>query len=150
MSNSIRTEAHPHCLLCGTHGVPLYEHLRDRLFGAPGEWTLVRCGNASCGLVWLDPMPLEEDIGRAYDSYYTHANSQAGQSLASRLLFRLLGLEQERQRLEHYFLDDLPPGRLLEVGFGDGKRLERFKAIGWEVEGQEMDPVAIATRARKV
>ena len=31
-----------------------------------------KCPGPGCGLVWLDPMPLEEDIGKAYETYYTH------------------------------------------------------------------------------
>jgi SAM-dependent methyltransferase len=50
----------------------LYEGMRDRLFDAPGEWNVRRCPNPDCGLLWLDPMPTEEDIGKAYETYYTH------------------------------------------------------------------------------
>ena len=35
-----------------------------------GSWSLKRCVNPGCGLVWLDPMPLPEDIGKAYANYY--------------------------------------------------------------------------------
>src|SRR5208283_2932444 len=68
----IRSFPCPKCYLCGADGEPLYAGLRDRLFNAPGEWGLKRCPNSECGLVWLDPMPLEEDIGIAYESYFTH------------------------------------------------------------------------------
>jgi SAM-dependent methyltransferase len=69
----IRSRICPECSLCGTRGEPLYAGLTDRLFGVSGEWNLKRCPNTSCGLIWLDPMPLEEDIGKAYASYFTHA-----------------------------------------------------------------------------
>ncbi len=69
----IRSLPCPNCSLCGTGGQPLYEGLKDRLFNAPGEWNLKRCPNPQCGLLWLDPMPLEEDIGMAYETYFTHA-----------------------------------------------------------------------------
>lgn len=150
-SNSIRTEAHPHCLLCGTRGGPLYEHLRDRLFGAPGEWSLVRCENAGCGLIWLNPMPLEEDIWVAYEQYYTHEKAAPPNSFLRDLLYAVLGLAQERQRMAAFYLDRSSPGRLLEVGFGDGRLLQQFNARGWCVEGQEIDPVAVRNaRARGI
>lgn len=79
-ADEIRALPHPHCCLCGAKGKPLYEGLRDRLFGAPGQWNLVRCPNLECGLLWLDPMPLEEDIGRAYRDYYTHEEDEARES----------------------------------------------------------------------
>lgn len=68
----IRSEPCPRCCLCQTPGEMLYEGMRDRLFDAPGEWNLRRCPNRDCGLLWLDPMPLEADIGKAYTNYFTH------------------------------------------------------------------------------
>ena len=73
LQREIRSFPCPNCSLCGTGGQPLYEGLKDRLFNAPGEWNLKRCPNPQCGLLWLDPMPLEEDIGMAYETYFTHA-----------------------------------------------------------------------------
>ena len=73
LPREIRSFPCPNCSLCGTGGQPLYEGLKDRLFNAPGEWNLKRCPNPQCGLLWLDPMPLEEDIGMAYETYFTHA-----------------------------------------------------------------------------
>jgi 2-polyprenyl-3-methyl-5-hydroxy-6-metoxy-1,4-benzoquinol methylase len=67
----------------------LYEGMRDRLFDAPGEWNLRRCPNGDCGLLWLDPMPTEEDIGKAYEVYYTHGEeSAAGAPTTLSLLHR--------------------------------------------------------------
>jgi sterol 3beta-glucosyltransferase len=68
----IATRPRPRCVLCGARGVPLYRHVRDRLHGAPGVWSVVRCPAPGCGLLWLDPVPTEEDLGKAYRTYYTH------------------------------------------------------------------------------
>lgn len=68
----------------------LYESLSDRLFGAPGTWSLRRCPNPKCGMVWLDPMPLEEDICKAYRSYYTHRDDvRSAGNLAERFYSRV-------------------------------------------------------------
>jgi SAM-dependent methyltransferase len=72
LRRAIRSFPNPNCYMCGAGGEQLYEGLKDRLFNAPGEWNLKRCANPECGLIWLDPMPLEEDIGIAYESYFTH------------------------------------------------------------------------------
>jgi 2-polyprenyl-3-methyl-5-hydroxy-6-metoxy-1,4-benzoquinol methylase len=45
---------------------------QDRLFGALGSWNFKRCANRECRLIWLDPMPLASEIGKAYGAYYTH------------------------------------------------------------------------------
>jgi 2-polyprenyl-3-methyl-5-hydroxy-6-metoxy-1,4-benzoquinol methylase len=68
----IRTTTRPHCALCGQLGEPLYAGLKDQLFNAPGMWRLVKCPGRQCGLVWMNPMPLMEDLGKAYQNYYTH------------------------------------------------------------------------------
>lgn len=68
----IRTTKQSHCPLCGQLGKPLYSDLKDQLFGAPGIWQLAKCSERQCGLIWMDPMPLAEDLDKAYQSYYTH------------------------------------------------------------------------------
>lgn len=68
----IRTRANPKCILCGSQGDVLYKQIRDPRFEAPGEWNLKRCRNPKCGLLWLDPLPLEEDLHIAYETYPTH------------------------------------------------------------------------------
>jgi SAM-dependent methyltransferase len=72
MSEEIRSRPVSRCLLCDAEGRALYAGLRDRLFSAPGVWGHRQCGNSRCGLIWLDPMPLPEDLHKAYQSYYTH------------------------------------------------------------------------------
>lgn len=74
--DEIRSAPCPTCAVCGNPGVPLYSNLRDRLFTAFGTWNLKTCAGDDCGLIWPDPMPLTEDIGKAYASYYTHASQE--------------------------------------------------------------------------
>lgn len=64
------------CVVCDSKGEPLYRALTDRLFGAPGEWSLKRCANPDCELIWLDPVPIKDDLGLAYQSYYTHTEAE--------------------------------------------------------------------------
>jgi len=80
----IRTVACPRCVLCGSEGRLLYLDQTDRLFGAAGSWNFKICPDGKCGLVWLDPMPLEQDIGKAYANYYTHALRSIGGSASLR------------------------------------------------------------------
>lgn len=100
----IQTEEKSSCYLCASRGKVLYEHLEDRLFGTFGSWTLKQCTGARCGLIWLDPMPTKEEIGKAYLNYYTHPHfkytSRTLLSKVVRLIQRplynvLLGLSDE-------------------------------------------------------
>jgi 2-polyprenyl-3-methyl-5-hydroxy-6-metoxy-1,4-benzoquinol methylase len=147
----IATEARATCYLCGGEGKVLYQDLVDGLFGAPGEWTFKKCSNLDCGLIWLDPMPTVDEIGKAYKNYYTHNQSKNTRWTLLARIFRslfhkpsivLLRMRAERRHYKCMYLDQVPTGRLLEVGCGSGKRLARMKALGWDVMGQEIDPMA--------
>lgn len=142
----------PACLLCGGHGKPLYSGLHDRLFGASGEYGFLQCVNPECGLVWLDPAPDMAHIGEAYASYFTHADSApawrsrnllylAWRRLGAvyRLAIRPTRIGRARTRAAANYLDGVTPGRVLDVGCGDGSWMVRMREMGWEVEGQETD-----------
>jgi SAM-dependent methyltransferase len=151
LTAAIRTRPEPNCYLCEAPRRPLYEDLVDSLFGAPGIWRLVQCSDHKCGLVWLDPMPVEEDLGAAYAKYYTHGDAATrGSWLASVMRRRgavlrslLNPARQERESLFVMDLDGIEPGRLLDVGCGDGTRIAQLRNLGWQVYGQDLDPAAI-------
>lgn len=159
---ALRTHAQPLCVLCDSEGRLLHTGLRDTLFGSPGEWQLRECINPDCGLVWLDPMPNSEEIGKLYQDYYTHASSNPGSSdpfltktlsALSKPLYsvwlRISGLRAARKNLNYLYLLNQRPGRLLDIGCGDGSRLARFRKRGWQVEGHETDTKAAAHAAEK-
>lgn len=175
MQNTIRSQAAPYCKCCHSEGVYLYQSLQDRLFGAEGKWNIKQCNNKQCGLLWLDPMPLPEEIYKAYQNYYTHASQAVTkQSLVSklvagykasqygfkvhettfiqRLLGRsagLLGFFKEHMDYPFAYFKDLPKGRLLELGSGSGDTLKLFKDWGWQVEGVDFDAKAVENASRK-
>ena len=72
---TIRTHNRTRCYLCQSEGSTLFDGFTDRLCSVPGRWGLRQCTAPTCGLVWLDPVPVEEDIGRLYPSdYVTHTS----------------------------------------------------------------------------
>lgn len=169
----IRARPQPDCPCCGSPGLPLYSNLSDRLFGVDGRWAMSRCGNRDCGLLWLDPMPLAEDIHKAYASYYTHASGNggggllrrffdsakrgylanhygysAGASLGDRLLGLLPWLYPGRPAELDFsvmWLSACNRGRLLDVGAGSGWLVEHMGRLGWQAEGLDFDPQAVAS-----
>jgi SAM-dependent methyltransferase len=148
----IRSRPCPACYLCGTPGVLLYEGVKDRIFGASGMWSFKRCSSPGCGLMWLDPIPVEEDIGKAYAKYYTHAGVPAQRKGLRKLLRKFASVlfvlanpvHGERESLSLMFLDKVKPGKLLDVGCGNGVRLARLRSLGWDGYGQDVDPAAVA------
>lgn len=153
VAKDINVAPRPVCLLCGSPGQPVHTGLRDRLFGAPGEWNLHRCEDPGCRLHWLNPMPLAEDISIAYEGYYTHAGADESEVAAGgpwKQLFRrlhrvamdLTATTQARRAALDLYLGSVRPGRALEVGSGAGGQLLQLKKMGWDVEGQDIDPEA--------
>ncbi|MFQ5648500.1 MAG: class I SAM-dependent methyltransferase [bacterium] len=176
--HTIKSTPVPHCRVCGAEGEPLYTGLRDRLFDAPGEWSIFGCTNTSCDLLWLNPMPLPAEIGKAYLDYYTHGNGQQGDKNGGKRLYQkikrsylglkygypaaaspgplhtaanLLGwlitlhpLQRNAIDMDVMFLPAHAGGRLLDIGSGSGRRLRLMQALGWQVQGIEVDPAAVA------
>lgn len=160
-SMTIRATRKDRCAVCGSAGVPLFTGMKDRLYDAPGEWSLARCTNARCGLLWLDPMPVTEDLHIAYETYYTHGTSGASDAVGHvpsllRTPFRALrdfalnlgSIPTDLRALLHLGLEDVSPGSVLELGAGDGRRVERLLGLGWRAEGQDVDPNAGVFRLR--
>lgn len=155
----MRSAPSPKCIACGSGGVELYDGLTDYLAGTPGAWRMVRCARESCGMLWLDPKPLASDLIKAYATYHTHGRPARGAAalglsalnaackLTSRLLELGSELGRQRRRLRTMFLGTAVPGRLLDVGCGSGRFLNRMRRAGWQVQGTDFDP-AVAQRVR--
>jgi 2-polyprenyl-3-methyl-5-hydroxy-6-metoxy-1,4-benzoquinol methylase len=159
--------------------VPLYQGLRDPWFGTPGAWNVKQCPNRGCGLLWLDPMPLEADLAQAYQGYYTHDDAPylarilrrgvsrliqdaylaARYGYADRLRWRwqqplgaLLYLNLWHRPDLDFLVMHLPArsgGHLLEIGCGSGQMLGTLQALGWNVRGVDFDAEAAAHARRK-
>src|SRR5215469_11029953 len=154
---AIRTRPVPRCHACGSSGAPLYQNLKDSVFSAPGLWSFDRCAAEECGLLWLNPMPLPDDLHLAYEDYYTHRATQESSShrIGSLLygtvtdaLLSLAGIPQERRRSHQLFIPEGNPGTLLDVGCGSGTLLVRMRDKGWRVTGIDVDAAAIEQAKR--
>jgi len=153
LTRQIRIERLPACILCRDEGRLLYEKLVDRLYGVPGQWSLRKCRNPECGLVWQDPMIVGQDLPLVYKTYHTHIETGLGLeanspgwvfTLLDRLNARILGLANQRAGFRHAFLHDLPPGALLDVGCGRGNLGVNMQKRGWVVRGTDFDSGAAA------
>jgi 2-polyprenyl-3-methyl-5-hydroxy-6-metoxy-1,4-benzoquinol methylase len=163
--------------MCGSEGDSLYRGLKDRYFAAYGVWNFKKCRSAACGMVWLDPIPVKEDICKAYQSYYTHSDitTEAENSTLARRFIRAIkaaylsheygynnGAPRPLGLLAYFapfrratvdfksmYLRCVPAGRLLDIGCGDGKMLKDMADLGWQVEGIDLDSVAVANSRSK-
>jgi 2-polyprenyl-3-methyl-5-hydroxy-6-metoxy-1,4-benzoquinol methylase len=139
------------CELCASPGEALYTDLFDRLFGAPGRWNIFQCVNSSCRLLWCNPRPDPDEIGKLYLSYYTHSipeehREDARQSLKSflkKILATIFFWRAPAFLTDNLHLQSFEPGNLLEIGCGNGKFLLSASAAGWKVQGIDFDEKAI-------
>ena len=106
-------------------------------------------------MCWLDPAPPPHELWKAYATYHTHTR-KSGQrfgkamlSLAHRFIKLTLlplwifsGLKREADYLRFMTLAREPVGKLLDVGCGGGRFLNRMKKRGWTVEGTDFDEQA--------
>jgi 2-polyprenyl-3-methyl-5-hydroxy-6-metoxy-1,4-benzoquinol methylase len=151
--NSIASEARPLCDLCGSTGTLAQSGIADPDGNLEGTWGFQRCD--SCGVYWLDPAPPVHELWKAYATYHTHTRRpghRLGRAIFS-LVHRCLrlgllplwmasGLKREADYLRFMTLADEPAGRLLDVGCGGGRFLNRMKRRGWQVEGTDFDEQA--------
>jgi SAM-dependent methyltransferase len=121
---------------------------RDRLTGAPGAFTVVRC--PECSLAFTQPRLRAED----FDVYYPDAYS--AYVPRARLRTRRLrpGLAVDRLRLEtivrmgpYRHIWRRGPARLLDVGCGAGDLAAVFKRHGFDVCGVEPSAAAASHAA---
>jgi 2-polyprenyl-3-methyl-5-hydroxy-6-metoxy-1,4-benzoquinol methylase len=174
----IQSCAFPNCSLCGEAGKLLHAGLADRLFGASGTWTLKQCPRLECGLVWLDPMPMEQDIHKAYANYHTHEAPlvprdswlrrtynfvkqgylaakygyrplTSGWQKALGLLMYLIPSRRAVVDAQVLFLSSKEGGTLLDLGCGNGHTLAWMAALGWQVQGLDTDLAAVEVARSK-
>ena len=152
--NKIKLENIGKCPVCKGETTLLYSDLEDRLFGVKGKFTIRKCLNPDCTVWHLNPMPLDDEIWKCYQTYYTHEQKKykiiKPFSLMTRaickwtmsIIERCLGLKKELQFFRYMGLRESKPGKLLEIGCGNGKKLLMFQNLGWDVEGIEPDKAA--------
>ncbi len=147
---TITTEQQLKCYLCNAQGNLFHQNLSDYLFKVSGNWNLRKCSNKTCGLVWLDPQPIATDINKLYQNYYTHTNTPNSSKLPQskyqffqvwlyNLFTSIIQIKQEREQFNQMYLADIKPGKLLDVGCGNGNLSSKLRDLGWDVQGQDTD-----------
>lgn len=158
------------CPSCSSNqqATTVYER-RDNEQSMPDKWRMQQC--AECRSLWLNPRPDADSLPRAYDDYFTHNTGNQGvpsglvgalvngylnqrfsmqRQPAIKLGHTLFSLiEPWRLKLDYYGRHLTPknvgkPGKLLDIGCGNGEFLERSLEMGWQAQGCEIDPKAVA------
>ncbi|MFH2000005.1 MAG: class I SAM-dependent methyltransferase [Planctomycetota bacterium] len=154
------------CPLCKTDSAHFLFNSHDRLYGIPGTFRQVQCD--SCGLIFMNPRPVESDLSRCYPppyfshkeiskepvvrfkhrirdwvlrTYYGYPCRQASlrRGRAMRILGFPLYLLFRADRRNALVMPYQGKGRFLDAGCGSGRMLRFMAGLGWDVAGVEMD-----------
>tara|TARA_B110000503_G_scaffold143675_1_gene246897 strand:+ start:9623 stop:10477 length:855 start_codon:yes stop_codon:yes gene_type:complete len=101
--------------------------------GSDKSFTVVKC--AACDFAFTNPIPLESEIGKYYESdeYISHSNTSKG---LVNFLYQKVRNNTLDQKVN--LLKKLSTGnKLLDIGCGTGEFLGRSKQHGFKVEGIE-------------
>jgi len=161
------------CPVCRSqHYSVLESGLEDLMSNPPtGLWKLKRCSD--CGTAYLSPRPDSCSIKKAYRHYYTHTSAKDdlvhtslrliknyfGQKyyavknksthlsdyiayLIVRVFFPISLYLDAKSR--HIFEVNRAPGKLLDVGCGNGEFLRFASKFGWNVIGLDFDEGAVS------
>lgn len=125
----------PKCIVCDDERHRDLYLTRDRHYGIPGEYRLIKC--TTCSLVSLDPMLSDAELSKLYPNDYYAYQTRFEPNRLTQTLKRLLGVNNRTK--DPNFSS---PGTMLDVGCGSGWFLSRMRDQGWTVHGVEMSTAA--------
>mgnify|MGYP005849940021 CR=1 FL=1 len=148
VNQAIATEKVEECPLCQRRGLNYYRDLTDRLNNSEGEWSFIKCD--TCGILWLNPRPLSSELSKIYQNYFTHEEispyiKEGGEKNRIEKILKEFLLPRRRYELTNsktMFLGKKKPGKLLDIGCGNGSFLAGMRDLGWDVVGLEPDKKA--------
>ncbi len=124
-----------HCFLCGAANLRQVYVARDRHYGIPGLYRIVRC--ATCSLMFLNPMYTDQELSVLYPvDYYAYQDkftSPRWKGIIKTLVGIRIGTMDPEFRV---------PGKMLDLGCGTGWFLQEMRHRGWEVYGVEINRAA--------
>ncbi len=125
------------CLACGGRELrPL-----ALAYAFRGErFPLLEC--RACRMRFLGLQPAPESMADFYDAAYFRSDFRCGRSAATS--FDEAAFRRETRGLLDDFSGLCPPGRLLEVGCATGWLLKHAAERGWQAQGVEIAPDAVA------
>lgn len=131
------------CNLCASDQAELYCEGRDRQLGGERRFRFVRC--RQCGLIYLNPRPLRDEMSRYYpDDYEPFVRPSCSQSGSLAQWGYARYLEKRRKALMRW----KESGLLLDVGCATGDFLAHMAQYDWQVQGVEPS-LSASERARQ-
>lgn len=120
------------CPVCNSSHFKTHLEVED-YFLSHEYFTLQKC--ESCGFIFTNPRPFENDLGKYYqsDEYISHSSSS--KSLFDKLYFSIRNYTIRKKF--KLIRKSVSSGRILDIGCATGEFLNYFKTKGWETRGIE-------------
>jgi SAM-dependent methyltransferase len=131
-----------HCPLCSDGRSTVLHRLADPSGKIPGTFELKRC--LGCEIVYVDPRPGDEALAALYDDNFYFSTGWSYEMIAALVIETIQA--RRRRRVERH----VRPGRLLDIGCGDGSFVHHMARYGWDATGIDFSRSAleIARRTR--
>ncbi len=123
------------CPSCDCERSVTLDRLTDPSGRIPGTFELRRC--LGCQLVHVSPRPSDAALAALYDGDFYFSTGWSYEALASAVIDLIQS--RRRCRVERH----LPPGRLLDIGSGDGRFVHHMAQHGWDATGIDFSPAAL-------
>ena len=130
------------CNLCGSQNASILCNARDLLHGVEGEYVYVKCDD--CGLVYMNPQVITEDLPQLYpDSYAPHYSGSKKKRFG--FLSDICNYLMTMAKIKKKIYDNLnSQSKVLDVGCGAGSILNKIRnKTGCEVYGVDISENAV-------
>jgi SAM-dependent methyltransferase len=126
------------CPNCSSSNIAEKYIVQDRHYGVKGDFNLSQC--KQCKLVFLNPMFNDDELAKFYPeddyySYYVDFGTKKKTSPIKELVKKIIYPIKEEDRFA-------TPGKVLDIGCGNGWVLYNFLKKGWQVAGVEPSKIA--------
>lgn len=120
---------HVKCDLCGSDDDSLLFTATDMNQSKKGSFNIVRC--KKCGLVYVNPSPTKQEIGKFYPKAYFLGPANAKSGIDKYQYEKMKKIKKFKKA-----------GKILDVGCGAGYFLAVAKKNGWQTYGVEVSKIA--------
>ncbi len=128
------------CPLCDDSSSTLVRRIEVPAANHIGHFELRRC--RTCDLVHVSPRLCDEELTELYDEDFYFSTGGTLGTLTSSIVELIQS--RRRERVERY----VSPGRLLDIGSGDGRFVQHMARHGWAATGIDFSTAALECSRR--